>query len=225
MIVTKKMLERINQLIKLGDRTLKTESNSRPGGAGHVDGGLFHEFRTSCLSFILNAYGEKHPYYVHFFQVVYKAAPFCIKNGMGIMTSIKTEVKNGWFNSLRGIVSAEIFSDFLEMSQHLIAEQYKDPAAVIIGSVLEKHLTNLCVKNGIDISSKDAKGKILFKKASVKNDDLAKKGVYNLLEQKTITAWLDLRNKAAHGKYSEYDLTQVKHMQQGITDFIVRNPI
>lgn len=44
------------------------------------------------------------------------------------------------------------------------------------------------------------------------------------LEQKSVTAWLDLRNKAAHGEYSEYNENQVKQLIIGVRDFIVRNP-
>ena len=40
----------------------------------------------------------------------------------------------------------------------------------------------------------------------------------------TVTAWLDLRNKAAHGNYSEYNDNQVKQMIMGVRDFIIRNP-
>jgi len=36
------------------------------------------------------------------------------------------------------------------------------------------------------------------------NADLAKVKVYGILEQKNVTAWLDLRNRAAHGKYLEF---------------------
>jgi hypothetical protein len=35
---------------------------------------------------------------------------------------------------------------------------------------------------------------------------------------------LDLRNKAAHWKYGEYDQKQVEVMLQGVRDFVVRNP-
>ena len=33
--------------------------------------------------------------------------------------------------------------------------------------------------------------------------------VYNKLDQKSVTSWLDLKNKAAHEKYSEYTKDQV----------------
>jgi glutaredoxin len=34
--------------------------------------------------------------------------------------------------------------------------------------------------------------------------------VYSLLDQKNITAWLELRNKAAHGEYEKYVAQQVE---------------
>jgi hypothetical protein len=47
----------------------------------------------------------------------------------------------------------------------------------------------------------------------------------NKLDQKNVTAWLDLRNKAAHGKYTEYQKDQVELMMQGVTQFMARNSI
>jgi hypothetical protein len=51
---------------------------------------------------------------------------------------------------------------------------------------------------------------------------LAKVGVYNKLDQKNITALLDLRNKAAHGQYGEYTKSQVELMHQSVLDFVTR---
>lgn len=56
------------------------------------------------------------------------------------------------------------------------------------------------------------------------NDDLAKASVYGKLEQKSVTAWLDLRNKSAHGHFSEYDKKHVEIYLQGIRDFLDRYP-
>jgi len=40
--------------------------------------------------------------------------------------------------------------------------------------------------------------------------------------QKNVTAWLDLRNKAAHGKYDEYNRQQVQLMHQAVFEFMTR---
>jgi len=110
------------------------------------------------------------------------------------------------------------------MSEHLLLNGYKDPAAVVTGSVLEEHLRQLCIKNEIEIVIEND-GKIIPKKADHMNSDLAKAKVFNKLDQKSVTSWLDLRNKAAHGKYDEYTIDQVRLMHQSVTDFITRNPI
>jgi hypothetical protein len=156
--------------------------------------------------------------------VVKDTYPDSTERGKGILLAVHEEMLGGWFRNTRGLISSEIFSDFIEMAQYLLSEGYKDPAAVISGSVLEEHLRQLCQKNKIEIEQ-DFKGKKVFKKADQMNADLAKANVYNMLDQKQITTWLDLRNKAAHGKYSEYTEDQVGLMIQGVINFMARGPI
>ncbi|MGB5925627.1 MAG: hypothetical protein WBH01_05990 [Dehalococcoidia bacterium] len=138
---------------------------------------------------------------------------------VGIVQALKTAYESGYLYEVEELIHAELFSDFLDMGQYLLKEGYKDPAAVIIGGVLEEHLRKLCLKNSINIKTKDR-----LKKADAMNADLANSNVYNRLDQKNITAWLDLRNKAAHGKYTEYTEDQVELTLQGIRDFIARFP-
>jgi len=56
------------------------------------------------------------------------------------------------------------------------------------------------------------------------NADLATSGVYGKLDQKNVTAWLDLRNKAAHGHYNEYTKEQVALLLNAVRDFVTRLP-
>ncbi len=146
-----------------------------------------------------------------------------MKVGLDLLQNIKQDVEEGWLQNIKGIVSAELFSDFLDMAEHLLEEKCKDPAAVIIGSVLEENLRELCVRNSIPITTVDIKsGKERPKQADMINADLYKAGVYNLLVQKSLIAWLDLRNNAAHGKYNEYELDQVSKFHQAVRDFIIK---
>ena len=114
--------------------------------------------------------------------------------------------------------------DSLEMAQHLLNEGYKDPAAVMAGIALEERLRQLCQKHGIPTEA-TKQGRPHSKRTDALNADLAKKKVYNQLDQKNVTAWLDLRNKAAHGKYQEYTKEQVALMLQSLSDFMVRIPL
>ena len=94
----------------------------------------------------------------------------------------------------------------------------------MIGSVLEEHIRQLCLKNSIEISfEKD--DKVVPLKADRLNNELAKAGNYNKLDQKNVTANLDLRNKAAHGHYTGYDKQQVKLMLDSVFNFITRHQL
>lgn len=96
----------------------------------------------------------------------------------------------------------------------------KDTAAFVAGRTLEEHLRRLAVKNGI--STERTKG--VPYKADALNGALANIGVYNRLQQKVVTALLDLRNNAAHGQSSEYDMAQVSAMIRDVRDFMTRFP-
>ena len=115
-----------------------------------------------------------------------------------------------------------MFDDFLEMAQHLFDEGYKDAAAVIVGASLETHLRNLCLKNGIDTVLKTSKGD-RPKKADQMNGELSQAGHYSKLDLKGVTAWLDLRNKAAHGHFDQYTIEQVGLLISGVRNFIARS--
>ena len=213
------LIKRIDQLLIQGQNVLSTKKSAQ-FVADYVDKGLLTGFRAKSLSFIKYLYGESHPYFKEFDECVKGQAYYETESGINILISIKNEIENDWLISFKQMVSAEIFSDFFEMSKYLLDLKYKDPAAVMIGSVLEEHLRLLCRNNSVAITySKN--GDTIPKKANTLNDDLAKAGVYGVLEQKNISAWLDLRNRAAHGKYGEYNQEQVELMYQGVLNFIM----
>jgi hypothetical protein len=142
-----------------------------------------------------------------------------VRRVAGVLTALREAYASGYLDTVSELIHADLFSNFIEMAEYLLSEGYKDPAAVIIGSTLEEHLRQLCVKNGLPTTAEDKP-----KKAGQLNADLLKASVYTNLDQKLVTSWLDLRNKAAHGKYSEYTKELVQLMIQGIQDFMTRNP-
>jgi len=140
---------------------------------------------------------------------------------MGTISALKSDLENDYLKSYSDIIQSEVFSDYLEMAEYLLNEGYKDAAAVLIGSTLEVHLRELCISNNIDIKTTNNKGKIIPKKADEMNSDLAKSNVYSSTYKKQVTAWLGIRNSAAHGKYSEYTKEEISLMLQGIRQFIL----
>ena len=214
--------KRIDEIISLADRALANEI--RGSGAAYVPDELFAQFKSSSLSYILGLYGGTHPHYLEFKVAMNNSYSSNVKGGRGILKAIKDEINGGWLFTIKGVVSAEIFADFMEMADYLLSEKYKDPAAVMAGSVLEEHLRQLCLKNNIPIETIKEE-RAVSKKADLLNSELASTGVYNKLDQKSITGWLDLRNRAAHGKYDEYTQQQVELMLQSVRDFIGRNSL
>ncbi len=215
---------RVSQLIDMGQQVLSTRHRIQDDSREWVDTGKMKGFRSASLSFIERLYNKAHSYYVEFFTVVNGNRTEHVESGISILESIKSELDGGWLFTIKGLIAAEIFADFIEMAEYLLSNGYKDPAAVMTGSVLEEHLRQLCSKNGIDTGVlRD--GKMKPKKADLMNADLAKANIYNKLEQKSVTAWLGLRNDAAHGKYDEYDKQQVKNMIDGVVNFMVRNQV
>jgi ABC-type lipoprotein export system ATPase subunit len=110
--------------------------------------------------------------------------------------------------------------NIIALVAELHARGYKDAAAVVTGSTLEHHLRNLAVKCGVPTQRGDGAPQ----NSDALNNALASAGAYNRLQQKCITAWLDLRNKSVHGRYSAYDAAQVLAMIRDVRDFMTRFP-
>ena len=142
---------------------------------------------------------------------------------LGIIASLKISVEGGYLDNIEELIHGELFDNFIDMAEHLLNEGYKDASAVIVGSSLESHLRNLCIRNTIETIIRSA-NKERPKKADLMNSELASSGVYEKLDLKSVTAWLDLRNKAAHGEYDKYSNEQVRLMITGVRDFIARYP-
>ena len=217
---TNELLTRIDFVISKGNSALGQRQHSSYG-SDYVPQGVYAGFRSSSLSLITSIFGENHTYYKEFTAQVKDSSISYLEAGIHILQSLRYEVEQGWLKTFKQLVTAEVFSDFLEMSKYFLDEKYKDPAAVMIGSVLEEHLRQLSSKNSVDTFIVRGSGTIA-KKADVMNADLVKAGAYGVLEQKNVTAWLDLRNRAAHGKYTEYTIEQVQLMYQGVLDFLTR---
>lgn len=176
---------------------------------------------TRSISAIIRASGNKSEYYKVVTDISkqnnHEWGLLC--KVIGVVKALLADIKNDYLTSFEELIHGDIFANYLEMSSHLLENRYKDASAILIGTTLEVHIRNLSDKYGIPNTRH---GRPL--KADHLNAELEKMNVYNKLDQKNVTAWLDLRNKAAHGKYDEYDMSQVQLYLASIRDFLVRNP-
>lgn len=172
----------------------------------------FHEWATSVLNLLQRSFGEDNPHYQNFFAH-YKAFDgwiYKFETCRGVFRAAKEDYEGGYLFNFRSLIKAEVLSDdVLDQAKELLANDYKDPSCVLAGVALEVTLKEMCTKANIPQGKLDKM-----------NSDLCKAGKYNMAKQKQITAWADLRNKAAHGEWSDYSQADVSDFINGVERFI-----
>jgi hypothetical protein len=215
MELSKTVKNEINSLIDIGDTILQKASRADSCFEGNDLAGV-SSWITRLGQLVRKLYGENSQHYANFDSAISTESFYTIHSNwyghisqvQGIALTVKHDVDNDLIGSIKGLLQAEIFANFLEIGEHLLSEGYKDAAAVTIGAVLEDGLRELCKKNNITITKPNGSPLTI----EPLNAELAKNEVYSKLTQKQITSWAHIRNKAAHGQYNEYDKSQVEMM-------------
>jgi hypothetical protein len=194
-------------------------------GMSWIDPGAASLARSSGLSILGDVYGTSHQHYLDFERATTSDKPAeGFRRAEAILHHLAESLQHDWLRSIRSLLAAEVFSDFLEMAEHLSTEGYKDAAAVISGSSLEAHLKRLAPRAGIDLTYLNSRGDRMPKMAEALNQELTKAGVLDKNEQKQVTAWMGIRNDAAHGSYDKVDASMVRLMIPGVRNFLSRHP-
>ena len=216
---TQQLLTRIDTLIDKAKLTVTTIRRDPDDVVSYVDGSLMKATRVSGLSFIEKLFGTDHSYYKEFDLESSNDYDYNATKSLVILEQIREEIEQGLIYSMKSLISADIFTDFIEMAEHLHENQYSLAAAVVAGSALESHLKSLAESNGIAVTIQ-IKDREAPKKADTINADLVKAGVYTKLEQKIVIAWLGIRNEAAHGNSEAFSDEQVNSMIRDLPGFI-----
>ncbi len=178
-----------------------------------VDPELANQWGTSCLNLLSRVFGAQS---VHYEQLetlfpelhLYSRA----SQALGTLSAAEDDYEQAFLFETRTLIEAEVFDDFLEQSKYLLNSGYYQPAAVVVGSVLEDGLRKLCARQEIELSARP--------KLDTMNAALAKSGVYSKLTQKRITALADIRNRAAHGEWGEFTNGDVEAMLRDVRQFM-----
>lgn len=217
--MNKKIFERFTNLIEEINalEASKTRSSGDFGDGWKIDSDAFLAWRVKAKNIILQVCGEKSQHFIEFTQSEkvsglgdgYHSA---LKRTRAVFSAAKDDFEGGYLTSIKSLVQAEVFDSELEQAEELLASGYHVAAAVIAGVVLETGLRELCDRNTIPHAKLDKM-----------NADLAKKGAYNKLQQKRITALADIRNSAAHGKPEEFSVEDVRAMIKEVGQFLALN--
>ena len=211
--------QRIKELIELGEE-VKASFRMTPQRVLIPDSTRYEQWRTSSLNFLATALGRDS---VHYNALVgvdedYSGSESKVLHFLGVLQAARDDIESGWVGRRDLLLTADAFESFLEQADYLLEQDYKDPAAMLAGAVLESTLRKMCEVRAIPTDKQD--------KIGILNDKLAKHAdppAYSSAYHKQIIAWADLRNNADHGHFDEYDRKQVAAMIGGVRDFSARH--
>jgi hypothetical protein len=201
-------------------RVLIERGGKIPGGASiySVDGGTFEGWSVQVEHLLIEFLGSDHIYYERFLGAVQprEGGPntFQRAEAIHILLGAFEDSQNGMLLGVQRIIEAEVFSDFLDMADHLLENGYKDAAASIVGAVLERELKDFATRNGLDVKARDDLSNL--------NNRLAEKRVYTRIIQAQVQVWIRIRNSADHGEFELYGIDDVKKMHGDVRDFLAR---
>lgn len=205
------VFERIDYIIQ---EWISTLQNSETFDMNHEK---FEWFRVLGISLLESMWNEN---YLKRFSDSTKSCYWnSVEQWIWLLKALKVDIEKWWLVSMRWLISAEIFTDYLSMAEHLLEEKYQVAAAVIIGSTLEKHIRDLCLKNTINIYQ-EVNWKQELLKISNLNEQLYKNKYISPWDHKLNMGRFTIRNDAAHGNYENVKLEGVKIMLQSVQLFI-----
>ena len=205
-----KLLEQIDYFLTLSKEVLNTG-----GEWGHLDGAKFHEWKTGVENLIKKIAGERSDFYKDTLKNVRVCHISSVEAGIGILKGLKNALEQGLLGEIEDLVRAEVFTDFLETAEHLLERGHKDPAAFLVGTVLENGLRRIAGKHNVAVKDNDNIGSL--------NTKLSDSKVYNKLELSQIQSWKKIRDSANHGKFDEYKTHKVESMLEGVRRFLAEH--
>jgi len=212
------LLNRINQILEKAKKVAVTRHNISTDNfvaPDTLDRTIFFEWKNNAQNFIVLVCGENSSYYKDFVDKVKHEYPSDLEAGIGILNALKEDLELGYLTNIKNLVIAEVFSDFIDIAEHLLENGYKDPAASLVGAVLENGLRKIAEKYNIPIRNNDDIGSL--------NTKIADKEIYNRLVQRQIQAWKAIRDSADHGRFNDYKSDDVKSMLEGVRRFLTEN--
>lgn len=191
------LAKRADELIKMAQYAIDRKTLSEYGA--YIDDGVYHGFRSGSLSFLEATFGANHAYYKEFDKTVISNGVSFISSGQHILQAAKAEIEGGWLFTLKGVVSAEIFGDFIALAKQTLDEN-KDVAAVLVCAALEDALKRVAIQKGLGVEDKDMSEVINALKAN---------GVIKGAQAPIAKGYAKLRNKAFHAEWDKIEKPEV----------------
>lgn len=231
----KSIRDRLQALISRGDDVRAT---IRPAGNGNGlvlyskvqyewDRRLYTSWITSCVA-LVDALNIKEGNLKNRTDLLGKGevTPEALDAKIGILVSLAENIDLGLLRNMEVKISGEISYDFMAQAEALLIEPGNlehgyIPAAVLSGAVLERSIRTICEHASPCIPVLKSNGDFKTMDALINELDQAK--IVNSNGVKQLRAWAGLRNSAAHGRFEEFNKSDVQRMISGVNDFISEN--
>jgi hypothetical protein len=128
-----------------------------------------------------------------------------------ILDALLADAKAGLIASVADRARAETFDDFLDHADAYLREKRKNESGVIAGIVFEDAVRRICRKDGI--VEKSVKLDALI-------SELASRGEFSGVKAKRARAAADVRTKASHAQWDEFELEDVRAVIEFVREVI-----
>jgi len=216
MNIDRRVLKRFQQLVGKTDSLIK-DAGYGDGYGDSVDNQEFTGWGLSVLDLLQRVFGENSLQCQHFAKSYERARYGSVVDAIDCISILKSayeDYENGYLFDIRTLLKAELGGNLLDQALELHKGGQKNLACFVAGLALELAIKDLCDRQ-IPATLYDRRTKL-----DTLNHSLCKAKVYNLTKQKQIHAWIDLRNRAAHGEWDEYDFVQVKELIDSVRHFV-----
>ncbi len=136
--------QRFADLLTEADEVRSTARKTKGGTL--VDGLSLARWTTSCAAAVLAAFGETGVYYTDFCRArdgTHYDSYNRFLSLRAVLEAAARDFRAGYGRDLHELVAGEVFSDFLDMAEHLAGQGYHHAAASLAGAVLEDALRRL----------------------------------------------------------------------------------
>jgi hypothetical protein len=215
----------LNEVIKSRVAEIRRLSSDRQGSTA------WFEAANLALSVLHDTVGGSHPLMPAIRDALNKAD---YARAVAVARAVITLHDGGGLTSPRLAIAHELEADLLEIAQQQVqrAEGASEAseteiktvhlgiAAFLAGAALEDGLRRLCDAHGL---AYDAQRTSLSKLQAVLYQPSSSIAVITASDNKQITSWGDVRNKADHGKLSQLTHSEVLSMVIGVRGFLDRH--
>jgi hypothetical protein len=201
--------KRFDELTQKAEVVAQSEHWSSGGRAINMES--FHQWGTSSLSLIRRVFGKESIHYENFYNGYQQCRGYAyeFEECRGILKAAREDYEGGYLFDVRALVKADTLDDVLEQAENLKNANYIDGACILAGVALEIAVKEICEREGVPTG-----------KFNTMNQELRKRGVYNIAKWRQLQAWYDKRSAPAHGNFGQTKPEEARRMIEGIRGFI-----